>query len=286
MGKGADLVFKLGIGLAALAVAGWLVSDKIMESIDKYRLNQAQKELSDAQQTIAQKELLIQEKDSKINLLNARKAELEKTVATQSKEIERLNVAMQLLTIDTRIAEITCLEQREEKGGRILTLLRLFEVDPTGTPIGDPQYFWIIGDELYVHCWIVKFMDKYVQEHDILRGTSLAIFRRAFGNHQTPEQGTILDAPNSIPAPYAPDREVSDLVREVFGDFWKIAHDSKRAAELGIRAIHGEAVSMKLNMAYKYIVTIRASDGISIRAEKRNGPLLVDPSIKRPEPPK
>ena len=58
---------------------------------------------------------------------------------------------------------------------------------------------------------------------------------------------------------------MSDFERQLWDHFWIIANDPERAAGLGIRALHGEAVSMRLRAGLRYQVSLRASDGLSIQ---------------------
>ncbi len=60
----------------------------------------------------------------------------------------------------------------------------------------------------------------------------------------------------------------TDFETKIWQDFWTIANDEDRAQEMGIRAAHGEAVSIKVKKGMSYRVTLRASDGLSIKPEK------------------
>jgi hypothetical protein len=57
---------------------------------------------------------------------------------------------------------------------------------------------------------------------------------------------------------------MSDFEQRIWSDFWSIANDPQRAAGLGIRAAHGEAVSMKVATGRSYRLELRASGGLSI----------------------
>ena len=57
---------------------------------------------------------------------------------------------------------------------------------------------------------------------------------------------------------------MSDFEKEIWKDFWEFANDPRRAAEMGIRAANGEAVSVKVREGMKYSLELRASGGMSI----------------------
>ncbi len=59
---------------------------------------------------------------------------------------------------------------------------------------------------------VVKFDGKYVAGRDPLRGQSIALFTRLFGDKQTPEQAHRIDDPAQIPTIYrGVDPRVSDF---------------------------------------------------------------------------
>jgi len=114
---------------------------------------------------------------------------------------------------------------------------------------------------------VVKFDDKYIEQADIHRSTSLVLFRRIFGNQQKPDDGFALDAEGSNPRAYSSGGKTSDLERKVFGDFWKVANDKQKQMELGIRAAHGEAPNIKVEKGKSYRIMLRASGGVSLNPD-------------------
>jgi len=65
---------------------------------------------------------------------------------------------------------------------------------------------------------------------------------------------------------------LSDFEKKIWDDFWRIANDPQRSAELGIRALHGDAVSIKVEKGKTYRVTVRASGGPEIVVEPDTPP--------------
>ncbi len=136
-----------------------------------------------------------------------------------------------------------------------------------------PKDFRINGDVVYIDNWVVKFDDKYVERAEIDRSTSLVLFRRIFGENQTPNDGFAIDAVGSRPQAYGSDNQMSDFEKKIWDEFWTIANDEAKAKELGIRAAHGEAPSMKLQKGKSYKVLLRASDGLSITPDSSPPPI-------------
>jgi hypothetical protein len=95
--------------------------------------------------------------------------------------------------------------------------------------------------------------------------TAICLFQRIFGEHQEAAQGYQLDEVGSRPTAYARGREMSDFERKIWSDFWLIANDPKRAADLGIFAAHGAAVSMRVKPQAKYLLELRTTGDITIR---------------------
>lgn len=200
---------------------------------------------------------------------------LEQEVAQKEQMIDRLSLALRLLKVDKRMAQIVVLDQTEATAeSAAQTRFRFVEVDAHGKPIAPAREHRIEGDLLYVDAWVVKFDDELVQEGDPLRASSLCLFRRLFGEHQQPSEGFVVDAPFERPAVYGGSKQLSALEEDAWSHFWEYANDPEKAAEMGIRAAHGEAPSMKLKKGNIYNVTLRASGGLTIAPEKL--PAVVD----------
>jgi hypothetical protein len=77
-----------------------------------------------------------------------------------------------------------------------------------------------------------------------------------------------LDDAGVQPLAYGGDETPDPLYRELWGEFWELANDPTRARERGVRAIHGEAPFIEARPGKSYRVELRASGGLSIRAEE------------------
>jgi hypothetical protein len=127
--------------------------------------------------------------------------------------------------------------------------------------------FTLSGEELYIDALIVQFERSFVEEGDALRGKSLLLFRRAFGDQQKPADGVPLfrgDGESLIPELAQVDATPSEFEQQLWGRFWTYANDPATAAADGIRVAQGEAPHVKAVAGQVYKLTLRASGGLEI----------------------
>ena len=118
---------------------------------------------------------------------------------------------------------------------------------------------------VYVDYLTVTFDDKYIEQSDLDRSTAIALFQRIFGEHQEPIKGQRLDDVGTRPTAYARGTPMSDFEKKIWDDFWLIANDPARARELGIIAIHGDGLSMRVQPGKTYEIDLRATGDMSFR---------------------
>ncbi len=238
-----------GIGYAG----GWVYttfSPNVQLKKARQELGQVRNELDSAHQQVQQHQQTILRLGNDLNL--------------SQQQVEHLQTAMRLLKVDQRVAEVTVLQQIEDpQSGDVLTEFAFQEIDSEGNPIDNPRTFRIAGDLLYVDFWVVKFEDKFIEAAAIDKSTSICLFRRLFGEFQEPHEGYTLDTVGERPVAYG-SQPLSNFEAAIWDNFWIISNDAEQAAAMGIRAAHGEAVSIKLARGQKYRITLRASDGLSI----------------------
>lgn len=242
--------------VGGLGVGGWYGYNTYNATeLEAQRSAQA---LAQAHVELEAKEAVIRVKEQEIGALNVE-------VAEKQKEIERLDTAMRLLKVDHRMALVSVVDQsRDEATDTTLTQIDFQEINSNGDPIGVRKRIEIKGDVLYIDSWVVKFDDKYVEQADIDRSTSLVLFRRIFGEMQEPRDGFALDEDGARPAVYGRGGEMSEFEKKIWSDFWEVANSETKQEELGIRAVHGEAPSIKVKKGKAYRVDLRASGGLSI----------------------
>ncbi|MDA1054811.1 MAG: hypothetical protein O3C40_30665 [Planctomycetota bacterium] len=243
--------------VGGLGIGGWY--GYTTYNATEIEAKQAAAALAQAQADLESKEAVIRVKEQEIGALNDE-------VAAQLKEIERLDTAMRLLKVDHRMARVSVVEQvKDEAAGSAVTHVDFQEINGNGDPIGAPKRFEIKGDVLYIDCWVVKFDDKYIEQADIDRSTSLVLFRRIFGEMQEPRDGFALDEDGLRPVVYGRGGEMSEFEQKIWDDFWEVANSKAKQDELGIRAIHGEALSIKAMKGNTYYIDLRASGGLSLK---------------------
>lgn len=188
--------------------------------------------------------------------LRAKDVEIDKLKAN----VKKLELALHYLKIDHRVARFTAVDQfKDDAIGEIISVIEFVELNDAGQPIDTPRRFQIRGDLVYIDGWVVKFEDKYVEQADLERGTSLLLFKRIFGSGQRPDDGFPLDETGTAPRVYSRDGKINDFEKKIWGDFWTIANDPERARQLGIRAAHGGAPFMKVEKGKSYRILLRAS---------------------------
>jgi|694.fasta_scaffold00033_78 hypothetical protein len=201
------------------------------------------------------------------NQLVSLKSDLELTKADLAEKvvlIEKLETSLKLLKTDQRLARLNVLRLEKGDSDQVLSShLEFVELSPQGEPLSPPKQFTLPGDVVYVDNWVVKFDDHYIEQADIERGTSLVLFRRIFSEQQQPSEGVSLDEVGMRPQAYARGGGLSEFEKKLWGEFWEFANQPKRAAEMGIRAANGEAISIQVREDMSYELRLRSSGGLS-----------------------
>jgi hypothetical protein len=258
---------------AAVGTLGW-VSYQTYYAADR-ELELAQRELeakdaalADSRKLLAARDVVIAEHQQTIAGQIAEIETLNEDIRLKQLEIERLDTALRLHKMERRLARISVLDVGEDaETGKVISTISFVELNEAGDPIGEARRFELEGQMIYVDYLVVKFEDKYVEQADLERGTSICLLNRIFGEFQKPKDGFSLDEPGQRPGPYERGGVMSDFETKIWRDFWTIANDPKRAAELGIRALHGDAVSIRVQNGMTYRITIRSAGGPEIRVE-------------------
>lgn len=188
----------------------------------------------------------------------------------KEREIERLNAVVERLEASTRIAQVVVDEQTVNPDtGALETTLKFMEIDRQDRPL-PPRIFNVKGDVIYFDALVIKFERDYIERGEALRGRSIHLFRRVFGETQAPEDGLLIDGDPSesgIPRLYRVDADPSDFEKELWHDFWRYATDPKAAHEKGVRVVQGEAVYTRFVKENLYTLTLDHDGGINIEVE-------------------
>ena len=149
-------------------------------------LASAQAKVNEQTQTIAQQSTTITEQAEEITLLET--------------ENEKLETARRLLKVDHRLAKIRVINVgMNTETNEPFSDVEFTEVDEDGKVLGEPNTFRLMGDDIRVDSWIVKFDDQYVEQADLIRGTSLCVFKSIYGNLDGPQNDYLLSVQSDYP---------------------------------------------------------------------------------------
>jgi hypothetical protein len=200
---------------------------------------------------------------------NVQVEKLNEELAAKDKRLQELDLANRLLKQDHRLAKISVVKQWESTDTkRPVTEILFVDIDDQNNALDQPRKFTIVGDVLYIDSWVVKYMDELVESGDPLRGTSVCLFRRLYGEYQEPSDGFSLDPVNARPVAYDRGSQMTDLERDVWKHFWEYANDPEKAHKAGIRAAHGNAPFIKLQPGKSYVIEQRATGDLTIKTEE------------------
>lgn len=222
-------------------------------------------------------------------------SESRKQIEQQSQKIEelatendRLTTSLRLIKVDRRLAYLTVTDMGPDPETGVAVMKVLFtEVDLDGRQVGTRRVFTLRGTLLNVDCWLAKFEDKYIEQADLVRGSSLCIIRGIRGDQDAGLQAiddgaayadALPGAGDPRPAAYQSLGQISDLEQKIWTDFWQVANDNKRQQELGLRAVHGQVNYIQVEAGGTYQLDLRASDGGSIRRVEQ------PPAVALPRP--
>ncbi|MBX3424635.1 MAG: hypothetical protein KF688_03045 [Pirellulales bacterium] len=245
--------------LLGAGFAGWKGYSLYNEPQEK--LAEKQRELDSIQAKLAGAESTVASQRTAIETLEA-------DVAAKAAQVAKLETSNRLLKMRSRIARIKVIEQiQNDSSERPRTRIEFFEVNDDGAPVDEHrQEFTLEGDRVYVECLVAKFDDKYVEEKDLDRGTAICLFQRIFGEYQEPQQGFKIEASRTSPTSYARGGEASEFEKRIWRDFALLENDPQQAAELGVRAAHADAPSIRLKEGGEYELELRSTGEFTLRA--------------------
>jgi hypothetical protein len=229
--------------------------------------NEPQKKLDEKQRELESVASQLHEASRDLAATREQAAALAAEVKQKDERISKLETSNDLLKLRHRIARIRVIDQQDDpQTGRPETEIEFFEVNESGAPMDDRrQKFTIDGDRVYVECLLAKFDDKYIEANDLDRGTAICLFQRVFGEHQKPQEGFEIDRVGSSPTSYARGGAISDFEKKIWQDFWTLSNDPSKAAELGIRAAHADAPSIRVTKGGVYELELRTTGDFTFR---------------------
>lgn len=283
--RNVNVFFRTVVLLALVLLAGWwtlmlktrlAANERTLEQRTA-ELDQTRSDLERRQRELVQLGKQLEEREFEITRLQDVVNELDQIVKS-------LELANRLLKVSQRVARIEVLAQgtapaREgavdgaaEPGMAgakedLRTTVRFTEIGADGEPLAPGRELTIEGGTIYVESLVIQFEDRYVEQGDALRGTSLCLFRRLFGENQKPSEGVALDQNGQLPLVYGGDTTTDPVHRALWQRFWDYANDPALARELGVRALQGEAPFIEARVGKTYRLELRAAGGLVIQAE-------------------
>jgi hypothetical protein len=188
--------------------------------------------------------------------------QLQNQVQQLQQERQKLVEYAGRLSATRRVAQVDVIRQYRDAAGNPVTAMLWQEIGPDGT-LGHPLAVEATGSLVYFEALVIKFAQQYVGQGDPERGTSLAMFRRVFGDRQAPESAPDLDRaarpPVGNPGPSAA------LEDELWAKFWNMIDDPQLAANYGVRIVQCEAPAVPVQPGQIWEVSLDAAGGLNLK---------------------
>jgi hypothetical protein len=188
------------------------------------------------------------------------------------------------LSASRRVAQIDVVRQHIDERGKTVNTMLWQEIGRDGR-LGRPLAVQAVGELVYFESLVIKFEPRFIGEGDEQRGTSLAMFRRIFGDCQAPESVPELD--RSARPPLDESDADGSLHAELWNRFWEMVDDPHLAREFGVRVAQCEAPAVPLHAGQVWEIALDAAGGLNLRrldGGARDMPISSLSEISRPTP--
>ena len=194
---------------------------------------------------------------------------------TKLREAEQRNVQLQQfverLTNDKRVADVIVTGTSVGANGVPTTELLFVEYTKGGREL-PAKRFTIEGDRAHIDALIIKFEHDFVKANDPLRGHSIVLFHRLFGDRQKPVDGARIDEPGTIPAVYQDaDPKVTTFEKELWDSFWQLTTDESLRQQRGVRVAVAQSVWGPFEPERLYTITLESTGGLNMTSEPLKG---------------
>lgn len=184
---------------------------------------------------------------------------------TQVSQLEQEKVQLRefaaRLSASRRAAQINVTKQRKNDLGQPVFTLTWQEIARDGV-LGQPATFDITGSVAYFEALTIKFEHDLVGKGDVGRGETLVMYRRAFGDLQSPQSGPTL-AQNALPSREGDSTAAAP--HELWQRFWELVDDSATQSRYGVRVAQIEAPAVPVKVGQVWELTIDAAGGLNLR---------------------
>jgi len=191
----------------------------------------------------------------------------DRVIAEQKRIIKDLGLKLDRAWAEELVADVRVDAVERDAAGQPVMKLHFVQYR-AGTEV--PEFerdLVLLGDEFYIDALVVKFERALVETGDGLRGKSMLLFRRAFGDRQQPSQGVPLfrsRGESPVPEAVQVDGSPGSFESQLWSEFWALANDPDKARARGIRVAQGEAPHVRAVVNQVYKLTLRASGGVDI----------------------
>jgi hypothetical protein len=186
----------------------------------------------------------------------------EKNEALARQKFE-LQQAIERLTAQTRLADVYVLDQSPGRS-RPTTTLQFVEWDRQGRPL-PARCFTVEDDVIFFDALVIKFDNQRVAAGDALRGKSLALFRRVFGEHQNPFDGQRIDPTREVPKIFRGEHHANPFEQQLWSQFWDYVEKPDLAIREGVRVAQGEAVYVRMRKGQQWTLALDSNGGLNIK---------------------
>jgi hypothetical protein len=188
----------------------------------------------------------------------------------QARLIAELSGRLDRLKAEDLVGDLAVTGQERGPDGAMVTHLSFVEYRPGTTDKLIAKTFTVRGEEVYVDALVVHFDDRFVEVGDGLRGRSLLLFRRAFGDQQKPSEGVPLwtsggGREDPVPAGLEQGGAAAAFERDLWVRFWTLANDPEAAHRAGVRVAQGEAPHVVARPHQIYQLKLRAAGGLELK---------------------
>ena len=168
------------------------------------------------------------------------------------------------LSANSRIAQVIVSDVRFNPiTQKHMTTIKFLEYDSRLHPM-EPKYFTFSGNLIQFQSLVVRFDDIHVKKADALRGKSAFLFWKVFILDGANTQEYVITPIHEIPSGYKAHGPRNKFEEAIWGEFWDIVLDPKKAAQRGIKNAQIEAPGTKFVPGLLYTIKIEHNGGMRI----------------------
>ena len=184
-----------------------------------------------------------------------------RTIEQLLNENLELKTAITNLSQEEQIGYAKVLSQ-ETRDGQLFTKILFVEADPEDfTKHILRKEYEIQGDVIHFDTLIVTFGSELVMDG---KERAMYLWRRIYGEKQTPEQGFSIETAGKPSPRYAQLCEKLSIEdgQLFWNEIWQLSNNPKRLERLGIKAVYGNAVYRQLKPGLIYIFKVSSTGSL------------------------